>query len=96
MKAKTTRHADIELDMIIFKFIRSLEKKVPTLEASSLYDLESRQIRNEETPTFMGILHTWRNLCPEVLITGSTVSLAMSDRKLTDLPPKDCVCGKPQ
>ena len=94
-KAKTTRHADTESGLIIFYFIRSLEQTLPTLAATSLYDLDRRRSRSEQDPTFMEILNTFRHICAEDLIASSTRSSSTLKKKSKDSPPKDCVCGKP-
>ena len=93
-EAKATRHPDVETGLIIDYFISSLKQTVPTLAASSLYDLELRRLRMEETPTFMQILNVWRHICPEDLIGGSTESSSTPNKKSKDPLPKDCVCGK--
>ena len=90
-KAKTTIHADTESGMIVFHFIRSLEQTVPLLAATALVDLSL----NKETPTFMEILNLFRLLCAKDLIAGSTRSSSTLNKRSKDLPPKDCVCGKP-
>ena len=92
-KAKTTIHADTESGMIIFYFIRSLEQTLPTLAAIALMDVNRSW--DKQTPTFMEILKSFRQLCAEDLIAGSTRSSSILDKKSKDLPPKNCVCGKP-
>ena len=91
--AKTTRHADTESELITFYFIRSLEQTLPTWAKLVLMDV--RRSWNKQTPTFMEILNTFRDLCAEDLIAGSTGSSSTLSKKSKDLPPKDCVCGKP-
>ena len=92
-KAKTTRHADTESGLNTFYFIRSLEQTLPTWAHLALMDV--RRSWNKQTPTFMEILNTFRDLCAEDLIAGSTRSSSTLNKKSKDLPPKNCVCGKP-
>lgn len=77
--------------MIVFYFIRSLEQTVPMLAATALMDLSL----NKQTPTFMEVLNLFRLLCAKYPIAGSTRSSSTLKKKSKDLPPKDCVCGKP-
>lgn len=91
-KAKTTRHADTETGLIIYYFLHSLEQTLPIWVKASLMDL---RLRKEQTPTFMQILDLFRHLCAEDLIANSTGFSSTLNKKSKDLPPKDCVCGKP-
>ena len=92
-RAKTTRHADTESGLIIFYFIRTLEQTVPTFAELALRD--ARRSWNKQTPTFMEILNTFRDLCAEDMVARSTASSSTLNQKSKDLPPKNCVCGKP-
>ncbi len=107
-EAKATGHSDTETGLIINHFINSLKQIDPTWAAISLYDLQLRRSRNEQTPTFMEILNLFRQLCAEYLIAGSTASSytailqgqtpgssSTPNKKSKDPPPKHCVCGKP-
>ena len=104
--AKSTRHS--ETASMINHFINSLKEIDPTWAAISLYDLQLRRLRNEQTPTFMEILNLFRQHCAEHLIADSTTSSyaatlqgqppgssSTPNKKIKDPPPKDCVCGKP-
>ena len=104
--AKATRHSETAL--MINHFINSLKEIDPTWAAISLYDLQLRRLRNEQTPTFMEILNLFRQHCAEYPIAGSTTSSyaatlqgqtpgssSTPNKKIEDPPPKDCVCGKP-
>ena len=90
-KAKTIRHAEIESGMMVYYFIRSLEQRVPMLAATALMDLSL----NKQTLTFMEMLNLFRRLCAKYPIAGSTRSSSTHNKESKDLPPKDCVCGKP-
>ena len=94
-KAKTARHADIETEVIIDYFIESMRSTNPIWASTSSYDLQLRRLRNEQTPTFMEVLNILRHLCAEDLIANSTGSSSTPNKKSKDLPPKNCVCGKP-
>ena len=91
-KAKTARHADTETGLISYYFLHSLAQIFPIWVNVSLMDLG---FRKEQTTTFMQILDTFRHLCAKDLIANSTGSSSTPNKKSKDLPPKNCVCGKP-
>ena len=104
-EAKATRHSDVETGLILNYFINSLKQTDPTWAATSLYDLQLRRSRNEQTPTFMEVLNLFRQISADNLLSSNSASSyaatlqgqppapTSSNPQNPKKEPPECACG---